>query len=345
MTSTTDRYVAHALKLIRVGNGLNRSVSRSINELMAEVRALVARENVATMNRRALDALIREIEKRVTATYTQIASRQASRAARLVELEAAWAKESGRYVNAASARGIARATRELNVMGSSVKEQWRLQATQFATKIAANIRTARDAGEDGTGALKRIADLGIRDQTLKNAKSLVGATVQSAGDVGRRETMRANGVNAQRWMATLDARMCVECAVRHGKLWDMDGTPLGHDIPFATPTLHPNCHCIMLPMKFKDGPPKDGGNTPEVFDKWLSRQPVEKQDKILGQGRAELFRRNVITANDLINQNGRVLRLRDLSEDVKRLRNRAAAAPARTKPERRRVPRNRGGRP
>lgn len=42
--------------------------------------------------------------------------------------------------------------------------------------------------------------------------------------------------------ATLDPKLCLECAIHHGKIYAID------EIPDVEPPLHPNCRCIIERM-------------------------------------------------------------------------------------------------
>ena len=58
---------------------------------------------------------------------------------------------------------------------------------------------------------------------------------------------------------------------------------------------------------------RDGEGT---FDSWLATLSQAEQDDVLGKGRADLYRRKVITKADLVNQRGRVLTLAELRARV-----------------------------
>lgn len=64
------------------------------------------------------------------------------------------------------------------------------------------------------------------------------------------------------WKATLDPKLCLECASRHGKIYAID------KIPDIEPPLHPNCRCIIGRMDavVAGGATKDGENG---ADYWL----------------------------------------------------------------------------
>ena len=45
------------------------------------------------------------------------------------------------------------------------------------------------------------------------------------------------------WIAVLDIKTCIECRIRHGAIW------LITEEPKKQPPLHPNCRCVIIPMK------------------------------------------------------------------------------------------------
>lgn len=64
------------------------------------------------------------------------------------------------------------------------------------------------------------------------------------------------------WKATLDPKLCLECASHHGKIYAID------ELPDIEPPLHPNCRCIIDRMDaiMAGGATKDGENG---ADYWL----------------------------------------------------------------------------
>lgn len=317
--STADDYTTRALALIRVANGQSRDVSMALNKLGREIQAMLLNTTTARLKRR-LKAILRQIEQAITQTYAAILAGQTQFARELIEAEAAWAARQaglpppGRDRLAAVLAGAA-------VTGATLADRWGVQAAQLRTRVTAEVRMGVVAGQAPDVIAQRAVGSGgsltggALDVARRDARGLVDATTHSVGGQARLEAMRTSGkgINAVKWFAILDTRVCPSCAERADKLWDMDGKPIGHSIPFATPVLHPWCRCILLPMKYPDGPPEDGGNT-NKFGEWLERQSQDRQDEVLGVGRAALWRAGKITTHDLIGQNGLVLTLRELQD-------------------------------
>lgn len=46
-------------------------------------------------------------------------------------------------------------------------------------------------------------------------------------------------------LSTLDTRTSLVCQVRDGKMWDTEYKPIGHELPYQRPPLHPRCRSIL----------------------------------------------------------------------------------------------------
>jgi hypothetical protein len=106
--------------------------------------------------------------------------------------------------------------------------------------------------------------------------------------------MRANAdvIRGERFVATLDSRTTLTCAGHDAEVYQVGEGPI--------PPLHFNCRSVRVPVIRDDlaipglrgeraaaGGPVDARTT---YNSWLSRQPAEVQDEVLGQARAKLFR-------------------------------------------------------
>ncbi|MGL5005601.1 MAG: hypothetical protein ACRDAM_21960, partial [Casimicrobium sp.] len=70
-----------------------------------------------------------------------------------------------------------------------------------------------------------------------------------------------------------------------------------------------NCRSIMLPLLRM---PRATDRPTGSFEEFIASLSPAEQEELLGKGRAELWRRGVITKTDLVNQRGRELTLRQL---------------------------------
>lgn len=318
--SQMDQYVAHALKLIQVSNGQNAAVSSILRQLQRRLATLIRTTEAHIPGRRRTLEFQRSVDALILDAYTMIATRQARAVAALVSMEAEWAGRAGRYD--VELPSTASTIREFTVLGNTIDEHWQRQAANLRTKVIAEVRLGQLAGQSNAQIVARVAGTGpamkggLMEVARRDARGVVDATTHSAADAGRRATMKAAGVNAVKWMAILDPKVCVSCGERAGKLWTIDGEAVGHNIPYASPVLHPWCRCILLPMKYPDGPPEDGGKEVDKFENWLKKQSVEQQNDTLGKGRADLWRDGKVDVDELIGQNGMVMTLRQLQAEI-----------------------------
>lgn len=214
------------------------------------------------------------------------------------------------------------------IQGATQSAWWARQSDDTAFKFAAAVRQGLVAAETNQQIIKRVMD--VMDISRRNAAALVQTSVQTVANNARIKTLKENGdiVSSVEWVAALDAKTCIECAVMDGKRWGIDGTPIGHSVPFRQPPIHFNDRCSMVPITktFRelgidiDEVPEgtrasmEGQVSDKTFADFLSRKGTAYQDEVLGKGRADLYRRGVISFNDLVDGKGSMLTLAQLRQ-------------------------------
>lgn len=146
-------------------------------------------------------------------------------------------------------------------------------------------------------------------QASRAAAAMVESSVNSVRSTAHLAAFNANDsdVKALEWFGILDVKICANCAMRAGKLYTLDLEPIDHQVPIVgPPPLHPFCRCMFIPMP--DATPRKN----ERFDKWLERQPLQRQEELLGVGRVQLWKEGRITLYDLIGQKGLIMSLSEL---------------------------------
>lgn len=314
-------YTARGLQLIRVGNGLDSAAQKELTALALAIRRLLAETPPATAGTRALTAMLGDIEASIIARYAEISAAQIASQIELAGIEAEFARRVGNYANAPSRQALARAMSSMLFLGNTPQANWDHAAQQLAFRVGAAVRDAAATGADeavvraqvlGTGPTNRG---GLIEGARREASRLTDAGVQSSAGIGRAATWRANGVNAVRWHAILDPKVCPDCGMRAGKLYTLDAEPIGHSVPMVRePPLHWNCRCMLVAQKFKGGVPDDSGPEGESFARYLESLSEDEQDALLGKGRAKLWRSGTITLRDLIGQGGQVMTVGELRD-------------------------------
>jgi SPP1 gp7 family putative phage head morphogenesis protein len=317
------RYIRRGLTLIRVSNGLTADVLGELRGLSVDISAALAAHAIPPTGRLQQLAVIREFESLIVSRYAKIATAQASAARQIATAEAMFAQRASAYAMAPSRETLARAMTALIFSGAPLESHWNREAQNVAFRIGSEVRIGWSAGDDVRTMQQRVIGVGKRGAerggvmqgAREGGRRVVDSTVQKAAHVGRSATYRANGANAIRWQAVLDARTCPDCGMRAGKLYTLDGEPIGHSVPMVQePPLHFFCRCMLVPERHPKGTPADSGAKGDSFENYLASLSAAEQAEILGAGRAELYREGKITLQDLIGQTGMVLPLRALRD-------------------------------
>jgi hypothetical protein len=235
-----------------------------------------------------------------------------------------------------------------NVMieGSPSQDWWRGQSEDLKFRFAGQVRQSLANGETNQEIISRIVgksgEPGIMETARRNAAALVQTSVQTVANDARRATFLANPdvIKGIAQVSTLDGHTSLVCIAYSECQWDLDFKPIGPKAkqkPYngGTPR-HFNCRSVEVPITktfaelgLKNVPePKQttrassegqiDANT--SFADFLTRRGKAYQDKMLGPGRADLWRAKKITLRDLVDGNGRPLTLTELQELVRRKR-------------------------
>ena len=158
----------------------------------------------------------------------------------------------------------------------------------------------------------------------RKAATLARTAVNHVSVQARKETLKENDdvLLGYEWVATLDSRTSLICMSRDGVIYkDYDNDP--------KPPAHFNCRSTITPKvnpKFDLGADivgtraaKGSGGAGQVsaglnYDQWLRKQSESFQNKVLGKGRAKLFRKGM-TIDKFVDNRGKTLTLAQLRRD------------------------------
>lgn len=324
-----DAIISHAVDLTRLESGLRKKVIAILGTMRKELAAKLSGGELTEFGRQSTARLLREATEIINGYYAQAgmvvdAGGIAETTAKATEiaLNAAMVDVA---VTAPSSNTLAALAKEYLIDGAPSAAWWAKQSSDMAFKFASAVRQGIGQAETNGQIIRRVQDaIGV---SQRNAAALVQTSVQAVANDARMATFKANDdiIGALRWLATLDARVCVVCAARDGLEWKLDGTPINHGVPFSNPPVHFNDRCVLVPRTktFRElgididepAPPMRataGGPTSDNFDQFLERKGAAYQDEIFGPGRAKLYRDGVITRNQLLDQNGNALTLKQL---------------------------------
>lgn len=237
------------------------------------------------------------------------------------------------------------------IQGSVMRDQWRQlgRSTQnkFVTQLRIGLRngesTARMAARISGGTIRGELVPGIMPITRRQATTLVRTSTNAVQNRSRLVAFQnSDMVKAIQQISTLDGRTSQICIAFSGQTWDAETLePIeGSTLPFnGGPPRHFNCRSSLSPV-IKDFeelglPPvvlpkatraSIDGQVPSdiTFADFLKSKTVGFQNRLLGVGRAELWRRGRITLTQLVDMRGSPLSLSQLEAGIAARRARKA---------------------
>ena len=214
------------------------------------------------------------------------------------------------------------------IQGATQSAWWSRQSEDTAFKFQSAVRQGLVAAETTPQIVKRVR--GVLDISKRNAETLVHTSVQSVANTTREKIFADNDdvMSGKEWSSALDRRTCPTCGALDGKRWTTDSKPISHSMVYQIPPKHFKCRCSMIPVlktwkelginmdELSDNTraSMEGQVTDKTFADWLKRKTESDPtfaDLTLGKGRAELWRNNKITMDQMIS-GGKPLSLSEL---------------------------------
>lgn len=334
-----DAILSHAINLHRLDAGLQREVLGILNKMQRDIIAQLSDGDITGWKRTRLIKALKDAEAIISDYYESaqlvldenlagVADVTTSATAKAITshfapIEIAAALPAPTLLNALATTAL--------IEGGTYGTWWAKQEADTKFRFMNAVKQGITNGEASGTIIQRVRN--VMDLSRRNAAALVQTSVNSVSNAARDATYQANAdiLKGYRWTGTLDSHICLRCGGRDGKIWDLEGKPVGHSLPFARPPIHFNDRCILSPVTktfrelgFDIDEPADGQRASSdgpisakvTFEQYLNRQSREFQDAMLGVGRADLWRSGKITLADLTNGVGRPLTLAELRAEV-----------------------------
>lgn len=346
-----DLLRVRAITLARFDAGLRKRTVSLLKELERSLVARIADDDytgdMTTLDRAKVEATLNWARSTIETSYRRIDTRTTGELRDMASIEARWIEREFNRAIGVKVMDVGMTPMMLTeiisnsyVRGNPMADWWRGQSADLARRFASEMRLGLISGDSFGKLIARVRGTfdggyedGIMAVSRRHAEGLVRTAVQDVANRTRMKLYEANNdiVGSLQHLSTLDARTTVVCAVRDGKRWDLKThKPIGHDLPFVQPPVHWGCRSTLTPvlkvwrdMGFEEGDltPKQrasmDGLVPDTmtYEQWLRGKDEEFQNKILGEGRAELWRGGHITFRELLDQRGRPLTLAQLEEN------------------------------
>ena len=383
----SDSLTIRAVQTLKLAASMRRGLLKSLKALEQELVAKIARIDVtgvkATAYQQArLKALLQQTKQLIDSAYKKQIAVDFQNELKEV------AGEQSRFILGAINKsvGVDLATVALSpetireiakntlIQGAQSSQWWGQQSLRLQQRFAAQIRQGMLSGETIDQMIRRIRGTsakgfkdGIMQAARHEAEALVRTSVMQVSNEAYNAMYQANDdiVKGYTQLSTLDSRVTPICIAYSGKSWKLDGTPIGHKLPFkGGPPRHFSCRSVLLPLlrsweelshkgAIRTGTEKGGGRPTSItrffnqrlkekgfsdveigqikagtrasmdgqvagditFSSWLRKK--EKSEPgfvagLLGKGKADLWKRGVISLEDLVDFRGNPLTLQEL---------------------------------
>lgn len=333
---------------IQIGLDLARLDASTQNEVLALLKQMqkdlitsLGNDDLTTWGRRRLNQQLKESQQIIASYYSDIEAitlASTSGIAPIVSTSVAnaLAVAVGNGAGGAVA-GIIPTTNYMEALasnaiveGATQKEWWARQSDEMAFRFKQAVKTGLVNAETNSQIIKRVLD--IEGITTRNVEKLVRTSVMTISNMARQKTFEQNEdvISSLEWSSALDSRTCAECAPRDGLRWDIKTKkPIGHKVPFSSPPKHLNCRCSLIPITktFRElgfdidevdlsaRASMEGVVTDKNFNAFMDRNGKTFTDEVLGKGRSELYRKGIITLEQLIDGKGNLLTLKQLQNN------------------------------
>lgn len=348
----TDRAVAHGINLLRFSSGVRGKVLAILERMSIELTARVLDDKTGARTKARLAYLLADTNEIIERYYADVSGLASNKLAGLARAEAASFRHAVRSAGASLSVQLDAAMPSMNLleaMAGDVMIQkapsaawWQQQGRNNVWRFSNEIRQGMAQGETNAQIVTRIVGSkarglpGVLDVSRSDAQRLVHASVQTVANTARQMTFQSNRdiLDGIEQLSTLDGRTTDICLAYSGAQWDMDyqpmnGTTLPYNNPDGTPGCprHWNCRSLMVPVTrslrsmgidLPDFEPttRASENGPVsaklTMDQWLASRTDAQLNEQLGRGRAALYKKGTITLQQLLDQSGNPLTLKEL---------------------------------
>lgn len=343
MANLADRWhsaiLRNSLDVMRYDAHLRTEILAMLNQLGRDLVSEISGAGLDTprtdWQRARLRELLKAAEDRVSSAYNDIATAHADGMAGMAE-----ASSGGLLVALNDAvgfdllTGIKWTPEQLAALvdgslieGAPSSAWWARQSVDFQQAFADQMQQGMLRGEALGDLVGRVKDLQMI--STRNAEALVRTSAMSVNNSAHMALYEANSdvISELSWVATLDLRVCFECAKHDGEQWPLN-------TPHAVPPIHWNDRCAVVPItktweqlanrnkdlarKLDDMPAglrsSMGGpvSADTTWDSWFGSLSKTQQEEYLGPGRAQLWDAGKLKVSDLSDQRGNTLTLDEL---------------------------------
>lgn len=349
-----ERAVVHGINLLRFTAGTQRKVLGILDRMSTELSARILDDRLTGASKARMETLLADTNGIIERYYADISGQAGLKLSGLARTEPmVWKRafQEASHVLAVRLDVAMPAPALLETLASEVliqkapsRDWWKQQGRYSVWRFSNEVRQGMAQGETNEQIVRRLTgnkrtgQAGALDISKTDARRLVQASVQTVANAARQLTFQQNSdvLDGIRQLSTLDGHTTPICLAYDGAQWDMNYEPInGTTLPYKNPDGSPGCprhwgcRSVMVPIvkSFRDmgidlddfqpttRASTDGQVDAKItMDAWLKTRTDAQLDEQLGRGRADLYRRGVITLQQLLDQSGNPLSLKQLQD-------------------------------
>ncbi len=323
-----DTITTNSVDMVRLEAGLYDEFRSDLNMLMRDVRAVTNRSELEALRwatrLRTLDNIRDKVNTLIDGFYESVGSKLTESLRGVADVASQNAVSTITNGAAPSARRLASLPDRLRFQGATMQEWLDGQAAATAARVNTALGESFASGSNLAQTLSNVlgsTELGFRDgafgASMREGRALIRTSVQATANAARNMTWKSNSnkIAFLEWVSILDGRTTPMCLVRAGKLYTLEGSPVGHGYSWGGGPgfLHWGCRSYSVPVYRMSDAMGDKAD----YEDWLSDQSEDFQDETLGKTRAELFRNGQLGFSDLVNAHGtRPLNLKQIYKKI-----------------------------
>ena len=336
---------AHATFINRVAAGNAKKVAEFLEEAETYIVKRLAREGDTIRNQARLNAVLRDVRKRLNAIYTRWEKLRDEDIAEIGPYEAGFqvgllgkftgdadlaAPSDAQILKAAQSKPLEIGRAGSAVSFNSMLSEWKPSEIRLTNGV---INSGFALGQTTQEISQRIRRE-VMPISRRDSDSVVITATNHMSNTAKVETYQENSdiVIGYRLIATLDSRTTAQC-----RSWDQT-VVLWEDDFKPAPPFHWNCRTQQVPelsaefaeldrdatrsAKGAEGGEKTS-STQQYYD-WLNKQPASFQDDALGRERGLIFRNSGLTPEDFrkasVNRMGEPLTIAEMAQRDERIK-------------------------
>ena len=324
-----DAITRHQVYLLRYSAGREKEAARYIDAITQRITDELLSDELTEMDIQRLNRFMDEIVEFQQDLMGQLEEKILDDVDDLANQETDWA--SGMFSNflgeldtpSRISTQLAVFAGILPVAGLTIRS---LVSRFRQKKIAQTVQSIRDGitlrenNQQIIGRMQTINPL-HKKQAGVLIKTITNYTSVQARDVAMR--LNPEFFDGYEWVSVLDSRTSLICASRDGTVYPFTDDPALSPKPPAhfscrstiTPKLKPQFEARSTKQPRRTAQGSKGSakvNAKTTYESWLTRQPAQFQDDVLGKTRGALFRRGKLPISKFVDESGETLTLNEL---------------------------------